>query len=146
MWMCSGISKGTLDIHRLLAKNHYSKERAIEESTDDQPTSAMPNGVLPNDFPPLEHKTMKGQLNDGPVELREGQDLPGTRFHFNQHIFKESVGSLFSWPWYQTVWHGKFLLQQEDVRRWRLADKALSQHSDLIHTYGNCEPSHRDWV
>jgi hypothetical protein len=127
MWMCSYVSCKSLDVDKEDQECRYvelSTEGANidDQSTNDQLTSA----VLPNDVQPIEY-----QPNGEPVELREGQDLPGTLLHFNRNFFLPlKRTSLFPWHRYW-VTYDTFLLQREDVRRWRLANEALDQYGEL---------------
>ena len=110
MWMCCGISTGTFE--------YQGSHEAfyIDLSSEDQ---AVTNEVQP--------------IKDEPVELVQGQDLPGTCFHFNNKIFDPVIGRRFSFPlgWTSKKLRGSqstLLLHREDVRRWRLAHEAISRY------------------
>jgi len=119
MWMCSSISCGTLDVHHRLEECRYVGLSGRGTNIDDQSA-------------PIEYQ----HIDYRPVELRRGQDLPGTRFHFNYLIFGEHRGG----RWVEM--RHTFSLQREDVWRWKLANEALSQYGELIHINGNCGPLH----
>jgi hypothetical protein len=128
MWMCSDISKHSLDHPRLI----YAHELYYIKL-------GCKSGVEPAAI-----------INDEPVELAPEQDLPGTHFYFScDYVDLEiRMRERRVWTWtppflyHDQRWEKvdrKVTLHREDVRRWRLASEAIDQYDVLDFTKSKCD-------
>lgn len=83
----------------------------------------------------------RGSTEDHPVALRKGKNLPGTPFRIASAFFRTPTRQKIQWmsllccrrPVLKVP--REFLLDQADVRRWRLAGEAINRYDELKHSY-----------